>query len=289
MMRRFQCSLVGVFALLACGLAAAAQQFGELPAGALATTEQGLSSELVVYVTFDPAAHKDQLPDGLRFRTLQEYATRDAEVAEYLRTHPEQGSWARGYFEIIHADSYSVDGRRALFGKRGGIAVWYAYLARPETNDPRARGGQLIALGTWISDSKLARHMREKGFPVDAADVSFWHDSKGTHGRLKGRGFEITGTCRPIGTAEKVELPTPAYLTVWSPRASVQTFELLTGYGNMDQNCEGAEWKARGDHPFVRAFLSRAQGGEEISGTSYEYGYVLHTALYRRNQTQATH
>lgn len=50
----------------------------------------------------------------------------------------------------------------------------------------------------------------------------------------------------------------------------------------INQNCEGFEWKAKGDHPFVRAFLSRAQGGEEISGTSYQYGYVLRTALYQR-------
>jgi hypothetical protein len=280
--RRFRLSLFGVLALSACCVGVAAQQFGELPAGALSTTEQGLSSELVVYVIFDPAAHKDQLPDGLRFRTLEEYAPRDAEVAQYLRTHPEHGSWARGYFEIIHADSYSVDGQKARFGKRGGIAVWYAYLARPETNDPRAKGGQLVALGTWISDSKLARRMREKGFPMSEGRVSFWRDSKGTHGRLKGRGFEVSGTCRPVGAAEKIELPTPAYLTVWSPRAATQTFELLTGYGSMSQNCEGVEWKAKGDDPFVRAFLARAQGGAEISGTSYEYGYVLRTALYQR-------
>ena len=281
-MRRLRLSLCFVFALMACGLAARAQQFGELPAGALATTEQGQTSELVLWVTFDPVAQQGQLPDGLRFRTLQEYATRDAAVADYLRAHPEQGSWARGYFEIMRPESYSVDGRRAQFGKRGGIAVWYAYLARPETNDPRARGGQLVALGTWISDAKLARYMSEKGFPVHEGEVSFWRDSKGTHGRLKARGLEVTGTCKPSGTAEKVELPTPAYLTVWSPRAAVQTFELLTGYGSMDQNCEGVEWKATGDHPFVRVFLARAQGGERIGGTSYQFGYVLHTALYQR-------
>jgi hypothetical protein len=281
-MRRFRLSSFGALALLACGLSAAAQQFGELPAGALSTTEQGLSSELVVFVVFDPAAYQGQLPDGLRFRTLEEYATRDPEVAQYLQAHPEHKNWARGYFELIHADSYSVDLQQARFGKRGAIAVWYAYLARPETNDPRAKGGQFVALASWISDQKLARRMREKGFPMSEGDVIFWRDSKGTHGRLKGRGFEVSGTCRPVGEPEKIELPTPAYLTVWSPRAAVQTFELLTGYGSTRQNCEGVEWKAKGDHPFVRAFLSRAQGGAEISGTSYEYGYVLRTALYQR-------
>jgi hypothetical protein len=266
---------------LKCGLTSG-QQFGELPPGAVSTTEQGLSSELVVYIIFDPAQFKEQLPDGLRLRTLREYAARDPAVAEYLKTHPEQGEWARSYFEIIHADSYRVDNRSARFGKRGAMAVWYAYLARPEKSDERARGGQLIALGSWISDSRLARYMREKGYPVSAADVKFWRDAKGLHGRLKGRGFEIGATCRPEGAAEKVPLPTPAYLTVWTPRSVAPTFELLTGYGNVNQNCAGVEWKAKGNHPFIRAFLSRAQGGEDISGTSYQYGYVLRTALYRR-------
>lgn len=266
---------------LQCGLVMA-QQFGQLPPGAVSTTEQGLSSELAVYLIFDPAPFKDQLPNGLLFRTLQEYAPRDPEVAEYLKTHPEHGGWARGYFEILHADNYRVDDVSARFGKRGGMAVWYAYLARPDQNDERARGGQLIALESWISDAKLARQMRSKGFPISGADVQFWHDSKGLHGRLKGRGFELSGTCLPEGAPEKVPLPLPAYLTVWTPRTISPTFELLTGYGNMNQNCTGVEWKAQGEHPLIRAFLSRAMGSDEISGTSYQYGYVLRTALYQR-------
>jgi hypothetical protein len=99
---------------------------------------------------------------------------------------------------------------------------------------------------------------------------------------LKGRGFELSGTCQPEGEVEQVPLPTPAYLTVWTPHTVSPTFELLTGYGNMHQNCTGVEWKAKGEHPLIRAFLSRAQGSDEISGTGYEYSYVLRTALYRR-------
>lgn len=99
---------------------------------------------------------------------------------------------------------------------------------------------------------------------------------------MKGRGFELSGTCQPEGEVEQVPLPTPAYLTVWTPHTVSPTFELLTGYGNMHQNCTGVEWKAKGEHPLIRAFLSRAQGSDEISGTGYEYSYVLRTALYRR-------
>jgi len=96
---------------------------------------------------------------------MDEFAVRDPSVAEYLRLHPEQRTWARGYFEIIRADSYQVDERRARFGKSGGMAVWYAYVARTDTKDQRPRGGNLLALGSWISDFKLARYMRQKGFP----------------------------------------------------------------------------------------------------------------------------
>jgi hypothetical protein len=84
------------------------------------------------------------------------------------------------------------------------------------------------------------------------------------------------------GEPEKLKLPTPAYLTVWTPRTIAQTFELLTGYGNTNQGCAGVEWRAEGNHPFVSAFLARAQGAAELSGAEYEFGYVLHTALYQR-------
>jgi hypothetical protein len=84
-LRRRHLSVVLLVIILKCGLATA--QFGELPPGQVSKTEQGLTSELILLMTFDPAAVKDQLPEGLRFRTLEKYAGRDQGVAEYLRTH----------------------------------------------------------------------------------------------------------------------------------------------------------------------------------------------------------
>src|SRR5437870_1169253 len=100
----------------------------------------------------------------------------------------------------MRADSYKVDGRPAQFGRRGGMAVWDVYVARTGTSDERPRGGNLLALGSWISDTKLARYMRQKGFPMSAADIKYWQDSGGIHGRMKVPGLEINATCRPQGS-----------------------------------------------------------------------------------------
>jgi hypothetical protein len=267
-------------ALLQCGGAVA--QFGELPAGAISKSETGQSDEIVLLLVFDPAPVKDQLPDGIRFRTLEEYATRDPAVAEYLRAHPDQRNWARGYFEIIRSASYQVDGRSAHFGKRGGMAVWYAYVARTDSSDQRPHGGNLLALGYWLSDSKFAKYMREKGYPVSAASVQFWQDKDSFRGRLKANDLEISGTCRPQGKPEKVSLPSPAYLTVWTPRPIAKTFEVLTGYGSMNQECSAVEWQAHGNHPLALIFLSRGNKETPVSDTEYESGYVLRSALYQR-------
>jgi hypothetical protein len=256
-------------------------QFGELPTSAVSRSETGRSDEIVLLLVFDPALVKDQLPDGLRLRTLEEYATRDPSVADYLRAHPERGNWARGYFEIIRSESYQVDNRSARFGKRGGMAVWYAYAVRTDSSDQRPHGGNLLALGYWLSDAKLAKYMRAKGYPVSAA-VEFWQDKDRLRGHLKADDLEISGTCQPQGKPEKVSLPSPAYLTIWTPRPIAGTFEILTGYGSLNQGCAAVEWQARGRHPLARIFLSRGTEETPVSDTEYESGYVLRSALYQR-------
>ena len=232
-------------------------------------------------MAFDPALVKDQLPEGIRFRTLREYAAHSSSVVGYLRKYPGRSDWARGYVEIMRSDNYLVDGRHARFGVRGGMAVWYAYVERAQTSDERPRGDNVLALGSWISDSTLARYMRRKGFPVRTAEIEFWRDSKSIDGRMKEQGLEISGTCQPQGEPEKLELPTPAYVTVWTPRTVARTFEMLTGYGIRKQVCSAVGWKAEGGDLLVAAFFSRPMDVEETGVAVYEFGYMLRTALNR--------
>lgn len=265
---------------------AARAQFGQLPSGAVSSSSMGLADEIVLYLTFDPAITQDLLPPGIRFRTLEEIARRpdSAAIAEHLRRHPEHKGWAYSFVEIIHPASLEYDGYKARLGARGGMAVWYAYAARTDTSDTRPKGSQLAALGTWLSDKRLVKQMRAKGYPAEYAKIEFRRDRSGVvRGRLKTGGLEVRGRCRLEGEPYTPDFGTPPFMqTLWTPRALGQTFEIVTFYGHAQQKCGAPEWEMSGTDLLANAFRHRATGGTEISGTDYYAHYVLRGALYRR-------
>jgi hypothetical protein len=261
-------------------------QFGELPSGAVSTSRQGSADEIVLYLMFDPAIVQDLLAEGLRFRTLEEIARRpdSAAVADYLRTHPEHKGWALSFVEIIHPASLEYDGYTARLGARGGMVIWYAYVARTDESDTRPKGWQILSLGTWLSDRKLVEHMRAKGYPAEYGDIEFRTDRSGAvRGRLRAKGLQVRGQCRPVGDPYQPDFGKPPLMqTVWTPRPLAATFEIITFYGHAQQNCGAAGWQITGRGRLAKAFDNRAEGGPEISGTDYYMHYVLRGGLYRR-------
>jgi hypothetical protein len=261
-------------------------QFGELPPGAVSSSRMGSADEIVLYIMFDPAVAQDLLPEGIRLRTLEEIARRpdSAVVADYLRSHPGRKGWARSYVEIIHPASLEYDGYTAQLGARGGMAIWYAYVARTDQSDTRPRGWQTLSLGTWLSDRKLVEHMRAKGYPAEYAQIEFWQDGAGAvRGKLKRRDLEVRGQCRLVGAAYKPDFGEPPFLqTIWTPRTLAATFEIVTFYGHAQQACSAADWQIKGEDRLGRAFRNRAEGGAEVNGTDYYAHYVLRGGLYRR-------
>jgi hypothetical protein len=261
-------------------------QFGELPPDAISSSMMGSADEIVLYIMFDPAIAQDLLPEGIRFRTLEEIARRpdSAVVADYLRSHPERKGWARSFMEIIHPSSLEYDGYTAQLGVRGGMAIWYAYVARTDQSDTRPKGWQTLSLETWLSDKKLAERMRAKGYPAEYAQIEFWQDRSGVvHGKLKNRDLKVRGQCRLVGEAYKPDFGEPPFIqTIWTPRPLATTFEIVTFYGHAQQNCTAAAWQIKGEDRLVKAFRNRAGGGAEINGTDYYGHYILRGGLYRR-------
>ncbi|MCP4659123.1 MAG: hypothetical protein GY856_27250 [bacterium] len=258
-------------------------QFGELPPDAVSHSEMDRSSELVLWLMFDPTLVQDQVPEGLRLLTLEELAARVPEIADHLKSHPQHRGWAHSVFEVIGTEGMRIDGRSAEFGPRGGLALWYAYAARTDDKDPRPRGGQTLNLETWISDHRLAASLREKGYSWKPATVELWPDDQGTmHGRLQAAGIEVVGTCRLEGAPEELQVDdSPSYLTFWNPRSEAGCFEIVTSYGHREQRC-AAEWKVAGEHLLARAFRERAEGNDRISGTYYERDFFVLGGLYGR-------
>jgi hypothetical protein len=264
---------------------AASAQFGELPDGAVSNSSMGSADEIVLYLPFDSAA-TDLLPQGIRFRTLEEIAQRPngAAFAEYLRSHPEHKDWAYSFIEIIHPVSLEYDGYTARLGARGGIAVWYAYVARTDTTDARPRGYQLFSLGTWFSDKKLAALMRARGYPAEYARVNFRQEPSGlVLGEMKSRNLKVSGRCWLSGKPYAPDFGKPPFMqTIWTPRTLASTFEIITYYGHAQQECRNPEWRISGASLLANAFRNRPADSKGISATEYYAHYVLRGALYRR-------
>lgn len=260
-----------------------APAFGELPDGAVSRSQMGPASEFVLYIIFDPALAADRLPPGLRFRTLAEMATRSPEIAEHLKAHPEHAGWAHSAFEIIGSPSMQYDGVQARFGRSGGMAVWYASVARLDKTDPRPRGYQQINLGTWLSDPRLVAHMRAKGYPAQVASISFTRSATGeVKGRLDLAGLHVRAYCRLNGQRLMPDwAKAGSYETIWNPAGFAPAFELVTYKGHVVEDCGEARWRMSGRATLVRAFDQRGLGGRVIANTEFASGYVLQGGLYR--------
>jgi hypothetical protein len=256
----------------------------ELPAGALSHSEMGPASEFVLYVTLDPALIKGRLPPGLRYRTLEEMSAKSPEIAEYLASHPERRTWVHTYFEIIGSPHMVYDGVAARFGATGGMAVWYAPVVRLDKSDKRPRGFQQVALGTWLSDAGLVRHMTTMGYPAETARIVFRRDADGkVTGALDAKGLKVRAGCRLEGRSFSPDwAKAGTYQTMWTPAGGSPTFELVTYRGHVVEDCLDARWTLSGTNPLATAWRTRATGGRQIDDTEFASGYVLKGALYPR-------
>jgi hypothetical protein len=274
-------------ALLALSLAAPGRadtpSFGDLPDGAVSRSEMGPASEFVLYIIFDPVLAADRLPPGLRFRTLTEMAERSPEIAEHLKAYPEHAGWAHSAFEIIGSPRMSYDGVEARFGKSGGMAVWYASVARLDRSDPRPRGYQQINLGTWLSDPRLVAHMRAKGYPAELGQIRFTRSAGGeVKGRLDVAGLRVRAWCRLNGQKLSPDwAKAGSYETIWNPAGLAPAFELVTYKGHVVEDCGEVRWRITGPAPLARAYAARGLGGRVIANTEFASGYVLKGGLYR--------
>ncbi|MBV9884493.1 MAG: hypothetical protein JO276_15905 [Sphingomonadaceae bacterium] len=265
--------------------ATAGQRLGPLPPGAIAHSIAGPSDQMIGYLAFDPAPLAALLPPGVRFRTLGEKAADYPGLARYVARHPERRGWAWSFFEIIGISAARYDRVAAHFrGGRGGMAVWYPELARTDGADRRPLGDQNLAAGSWVSDPRLARHMRRRGFPATAARIDFRIAGDRLTASLSAPGLTISGSCTlagPFFVPEWAQEPV-SYETMWTQAGEGDTYEIVTWAGHRARRCEHPAWRVAGVHPFARAFNDPALGDPNMLPAAFAGGYMLESALYRR-------
>lgn len=278
-------SLLAFCAIVCLSPATAGTELGSLPPGEIARSSAGPSDELIGFLAFDPGIVAARIPPGLRLRTLAEMAHRWPRLADYLVKHPGRSGWAWSHFEIIGIHAAKYDAMDARFGPgHGGMAVWYAEVVRDDESDSRPLGDQNLALGSWVSDARLAAYMRARGFPATAARVQFRRDDASASGDLATADLAIHGECRLEGAPfvpwwGKDKL---SYETIWTPAGEGETFEVVTWAGHRSRTCRDATWRVSGSHPFARLFNDAVSADASILPTEFAYGYDLRSALYAR-------
>lgn len=256
-----------------------------LPPEPLSGSSSGPADELIGFLLFDPARIQDRLPPGLRLRTLAEKARDWPRLAAYLVDHPERRAWAWSIYEIIGIHAARYDSMPARFDDgRGGMAVWYPEVVAVGTADPRALGGQNLAVGSWVSDHKLADYMRSRGFPARPARVRFGWNETHASGSLEADGLALHGECRLEGApfVPWWGKDPHSFETMWTPAGEGDTFEVVTWAGHRSRRCVDAKWRVSGVHPFAQLFNDPKASDANFLPTEFAFGYLLNSGLYRR-------
>ncbi len=118
-------------------------QVPPLPERAQTRWEIGGTDEIAVQLLFDSAAVAERLPDGLRFVTLADVASKLPAARVYLAAHPEHAQYGVSFLEIARQDHFSIDGREPQWRKNGAIALWFARVTPTGRNNERARGSDM--------------------------------------------------------------------------------------------------------------------------------------------------
>src|SRR4029450_5661921 len=91
-------------------------QVPPLPEGAKTRWVIAGTDEIAVQLLFDTAGVADRLPDGLRFVTLSDVASKLPAAQAYLAAHPEHAQYGVSFLEIASGD-FSIDGRKPQWPK----------------------------------------------------------------------------------------------------------------------------------------------------------------------------
>jgi hypothetical protein len=211
----------------------------------------GGTDEIAVQLLFDTAAVADRLPEGLRFVTLADLASKFPPAQDHLTAHPEHAQYGVSILEIAAQTLFSIDGREPKWPQNGAMALWLARVTSVMKNE-RARGQEHLLLLLFVPDQAYVEYMKTKGHYSEYGNVTLQHDKSGVrHGTIQTTSLQVDATCTPT-----VDLRTggPNYQTIYQPRDTVNAFLILAFNGNRDGECEGT-WKISGGNPLSKAII----------------------------------
>ena len=227
-------------------------QVPPLPKDAQTRWEIGGTDEIAVQLLFDTAAVAERLPDGLRFVTLADVASKLPAARAHLAAHPEHTQYGVSFLEVARSDHFSIDGREPQWRKDGAAALWFARVTPTGLKNERARGSEYVSLLILVPDRAYVEYMNTKGHYAQYGDVTLRREESGVRrGTIQTADLQVEAACTPSG-----ELRTggPSYQTIYPPRDTVNKFLILAFNGNRDGECQG-KWKISGTNPLSKAVV----------------------------------
>jgi hypothetical protein len=227
-------------------------QVPPLPEGARTRWEIGGTDEIAIQLLFDTSTVVERLPEGLRFVTLADVASKFPPAQAHLVAHPEHAHFGVSFLEIAHQDLFSIDGREPRWPKDGAIAFWAARVIPAGLKNDRARGQEHVLLLILVPDRAYVEYMKAKRHYAEYGDVSLRRDESGVrYGTIQTVGLQVEAKCKPTS---ELKVGGPTYQTMYQPRGAMNTFLILAFSGNRDGECQG-NWKISGSNPLTKAVI----------------------------------
>lgn len=266
--------------ICAASACAADPRFGELPAGAVSTSEtHGVVAEICRDHLFDPALARARLPDGYRLVLASEVASRQPALAALLKAEPARRSHALGTLCFLSVGRLVVDDAPVQARYPLPIAFWWASAEGPRHADMRGKA-TWMQLGSWYSTGTQDRLAVLRTDPmaefvdidIDQAEPDRWRL------RLVLPGEVITAEVSSTGRRVPSHAAQPGYLSVPMSGSASDRFSVYTYFGHHSRSAQGT-WRAAGNGVFSDA-LSIA-GENAVFATTFQEGWTSRSGLYR--------
>ena len=273
-------ALVAVATACAAAGCATDPRFGELPPGAISTSQTtGVVAEICRDHLFDPARAARGLPAGYRFVLAAEATLADPALQALLQSQPQWRHHAVGALCFLSVRHFSVDGQAVEGNGPMPAAFWWAKAVGPRHADMRGEAAW-VQLGSWYPTGLQHRSAVLRADPmaefveveVEPAGANQWRL------RLVLPTETVAAHVAASGPRVPSRRPQPGHMSVAMSGQAAAYFSVYTYFGHHHQAAQGT-WRASGTGVFSEAFGTRVES--PALGTVLQDGWSSRAGLYR--------
>lgn len=261
-------------------IAVAADNFGELPHGALSSSKlSDIRAEICRDHLFDPKAIRPNLPAGFRLVSAATYSRNDAGIAALIARDARYADYGVGSLCFVSGGSFLVDEIRVNPDELTSMAFWWAQVEGPR--DPRMRGTvNWVQLASFYAAEVSHRAQITATDPmaqfvevrIAKVDTDLWQ------ARLVLENEVVEAEVRVSGQPRSRNGPQPGFMSVPFSGGSAEYFTVFSFFGHQHRPATG-KWQAKGRGVFTESL--QIPGEANVLGTHFQSDWQALSGLYR--------